>query len=215
MSRVILRRNLAVFRSTRGKPAALEWHHRCRTSGRTDAKGSRVKARMHLAALVFALSMLVLVAVGRLYGQTRGQIEAEIAFVQALPEAPGKSVTVRICGGCHSVGEVFVSRLARQGWEEKIDEMFRNGAVVSDADVAIVRDYLFNVFPARLNINTANTMDFRRFLTLSEADGDRIVTYRQQHGAFKRWEDLKLVPGIDFKKIQDRNEILSVDPSPR
>ena len=180
-----------------------------------DAKGGRVKTRMHFAALVFALSMSVLVAVGRLQGQTKSQTEAEIAFVQALPEAPGKPVAVRICGGCHSVEEVFVSPMTRQGWEEKIDEMFRNGAVVSDADMVIVRDYLFNVFPARLNINMANTMDFRRFLTLSEADGDRIVMYRQQHGAFKRWEDLKLVPGIDFKKIQDRSEILFVDPSSR
>ena len=173
-----------------------------------------MKTRMRFAALVFALSMLVLVAVGRLHGQTQAQAEAENAFVQALPDAPGKSVAVRICGGCHSVEEVFVSPLARQGWEEKIDEMFRNGAVVSDADMVIVRDYLFNAFPARVNINTANTMEFRRFLSLSEADGDRIVTYRRQHGAFKRWEDLKLVPGIDFKKIQDRNEILFVEPSP-
>jgi hypothetical protein len=136
---------------------------------------------------------------------------AQSAFVVALPESPGKAATLRLCDKCHPIEEVAVERLSKKGWEAKIDDMFRAGATGTDEDVALALDYLAATFPARLNINSAITMDFQRYLTLSEQDGDRIVAYRQQYGPFKRWQDLERVPGIDFKKIRDRREILMVE----
>jgi len=149
--------------------------------------------------------------------EARGQNsvgEIEAAYVKALPDGPGKAAMVRVCGGCHGIDEVGVATLSRRGWAEKVDEMFRAGAVGTDEDVRLVVDYLSATFPARLDINKANTMDFRRYLSLSEREGDTIVAYRQQHGPFKKWQDLEFVPGVDFKKIADRREILFVDLRP-
>ena len=138
-------------------------------------------------------------------------LSVQSPYVQTLPDGPGKAATVRLCNVCHDIEEVSVERLSRKGWEEKIDEMFRAGATGTDEDVALALEYLAATFPARLNINNAITMDFRRYLTLSERDGDRIVAYRRQHGPFKKWQDLERVPGIDFRKIKERCEILVVN----
>jgi competence ComEA-like helix-hairpin-helix protein len=137
--------------------------------------------------------------------------DPEAAYVQALPDGRGKAELVRLCSQCHALEEVAVASLSRKGWEGKIDEMFRTGASGTDKDAALVRDYLFEIFPARLDINKAITMEFRVYVGLSEKDGDAIVAYRQQHGPFKKWQDLELVPGIDIKKIRERSEILFVD----
>jgi len=161
----------------------------------------------------FAVALCLIAADGEVHGQNSvGQMEA--AFVKTLPDGPGKTAFVRVCGGCHGVDEIGVVALSRKGWESKVDEMFRAGAVGTDEDVLLLLDYLSATFRARLDINRANTMDFRRYLSLSEEEGDTIVAYRRQHGPFKRWQDLAVVPGIDFRKITDRQEILVVDPRP-
>ena len=156
------------------------------------------------------VASLLMAATWSTYAQSP-RLDPEAAYVQALPDGPGKAALVRLCSGCHALAEIGVASLSRQGWEGKVDEMFRAGAAGTDEDVALVRDYLFAIFPARLDINKANTMDFRRYVGLSEKDGDTIVAYRQQHGPFKKWQDLELVPGIDVKKVRERSEILFVD----
>ena len=86
--------------------------------------------------------------------------------------------------------------------------------VGTDQEVELALSYLARTFRARLDINRANSMDFRRYVGLSERDGDAIVAYRQRHGRFSRWQDLERVPGINFKKVRERSEILVVDPEP-
>ena len=160
---------------------------------------------------VFPVVVLFLMAATwRAPGQGEN-LEMETAYVKALPDGPGKAALVHMCSGCHSIEEIGFAGLSRKGWEEKVDEMFRGGAVGTDRDVALVLDYLFTILPARLDINKAVSMDFRRYLGLSERDGDTIVAYRRQHGPFTKWQDLERVPGINFKKIGERSEILFVD----
>ncbi len=161
----------------------------------------------------FAIALLLMAASGPIHGQNSVG-EMERAYVNALPDGPGKAEMVRVCGGCHGIDEIGVVALSRGGWQEKIDEMFRNGAVGTDQEVELALSYLARTFPARLDINRANTMDFRRYVGLSERDGDAIVAYRQRHGRFSRWQDLERVPGINFKKVRERSEILVVDPEP-
>ena len=159
-----------------------------------------------IAALLMATSWTA--------GAQEHRPDAEASYIEALPDGPGRAALVRMCSGCHAVHEIAVARLSRKGWEGKIDEMFRAGATGTVEDAALVRDYLFSIFPARLDINMGITMDFRRYLALSEEDGDRIVAYRRQHGPFKRWQDLELVPGVDVRKIRERSEILFAGPPP-
>lgn len=164
-----------------------------------------------------AISVSLVVALSLMPSQsTHGQtsdLPTQSAYAKALPDGPGTAATLRVWGTCHDIEEVSVERLSRKGWEAKIDEMFRAGAVGTDRDVALALDYLAATFPARLDINKAITMEFERYLTLSERDGDAIVACRQQHGPFKKWQDLQMVPGVDFKKIRENSEILFVDLS--
>jgi len=37
-----------------------------------------------------------------------------------------------------------------------------------------------------------------------------VIRYREQHGRFKTVDDLKNVPGLDFKKIENRRDALVV-----
>ena len=161
----------------------------------------------------FAIALLLMAASGQIRGQNAVG-EMEKAYVNSLPDGPGKAEMVRVCGGCHGIDEIGVVALSKGGWQEKIDEMFRNGAVGTDQEVELALSYLARTFRARLDINKANTMDFRRYVGLSETDGDAIVAYRRQHGRFNRWQDLEQVPGINFKKVSERSEILVVDPGP-
>jgi hypothetical protein len=166
--------------------------------------------RTNVIGVPLAVLFLLIAASWSTHGQ-EADPQMESAYVKALPDGPGKVALVRMCNGCHGVDEIGVARLSRKGWAGKVDEMFRVGATGTDRDVALVVDYLFTLFPARLDINKAITMDFRRYLSLSEKEGDMIVAYRQQHGPFKKWQDLELVPGIDLKKVRERSEILFVD----
>lgn len=161
--------------------------------------------------MLLAAASLLMAATLTTYAQPP-RLDPEAAYVKALPDGPGKAALVRLCSGCHGVDEIGVASLSRKGWEAKIDEMFRAGAVGSDEDAALVRDYLFAILPGRLDINQADSMDFRRYVALSERDGDAIVAYRRQHGPFTEWRDLERIPGVDVKKIRERSEILFVGP---
>jgi competence ComEA-like helix-hairpin-helix protein len=113
-----------------------------------------------------------------------------------------------MCHDCHEAEILNLIGLSRKGWEEIVDSMFERGAVGDNREVGLVVNYLATNFSYQLDINTAIVMEFRRFLSLSEADAEAAVAYRTQHGPFKRVVDLEAVPGINVQKIRDRSEIL-------
>jgi competence protein ComEA len=129
---------------------------------------------------------------------------------EGLPDGPGKDVTVRTCGVCHEARRAASLRLSRDGWASVIDDMVRRGAKASDDDRQTILDYLSTNFlgeaPRPLNVNTATQIDLESVLELLRREAAAIVAYRDKHGAFKTVEDLKKVPGLDYKKIAGKRE---------
>ncbi|MDP2324772.1 MAG: cytochrome c [Gammaproteobacteria bacterium] len=92
-----------------------------------------------------ALAVMVL-----LLNAGAGADEAQIRLV----DAPGRDVLMGNCSVCHSVDYVLMSAGIpdRKGWEASIGKMRRiMGATISDADSAIILDYLASNYGADLS----------------------------------------------------------------
>ena len=133
---------------------------------------------------------------------------------EGLPDGPGKDVTVQACGTCHEARRSASVRLTRAGWAAVIDGMIKRGANVSDADFPVVLDYLSTHFlgeaPLPLNINTAAQIDLESAGGLLRKEAAAVIQYREKHGRFKTLDDLKKVPGLDFRKIDTRRDYMTV-----
>jgi competence protein ComEA len=154
------------------------------------------RARLRGAAVVVALLACVLPA----------------AAQDPFPEGPGKDVTVRLCGTCHPAERSAAVRLTRDGWRDVIAKMVALGAQGSDAERAAVLDYLSTSFkgeaPKPVNLNTASTIDLESVAGLLRKESAALLAYRTKHGPCKALEDLKKVPGLDFRKINRRRDRL-------
>jgi competence protein ComEA len=161
---------------------------------------------------VFAtLGLLMAAAVALAAGQD-SQVSSPSG--EGLPDGPGKDVTVRACGTCHEGRRAASVRLTRDGWAAVIEDMQRRGAKVSEQDFPVVLDYLATHFPGEalqpLNLNTATQIDLEAAGGLLRREAAAVIRYREQHGRFKSVDDLKNVPGLDFKKIENRRDAVVV-----
>jgi competence protein ComEA len=129
-----------------------------------------------------------------------------------FPEGPGKDVTVRMCGTCHPSARGAAVRLTREGWQDVIAKMVSLGAKGTDEELAAVLDYMSTHFkgdaPKPVNLNTAPAIDLESVAGLLRKEAAALIAYRTKHGPCKTLEDLKKVPGIDFKKIDRRRDRL-------
>jgi competence protein ComEA len=137
---------------------------------------------------------------------------APAAGQDPFPDGPGKDVTVRICGTCHPSARGAAVRLTREGWQDVIAKMVSLGAKGSDAELVAVLDYLSTNFkgdaPKPVNLNTAPAIDLESVAGLLRKEAAALIAYRTKHGACKTLEDLKRVPGVDFRKINRRRDRL-------
>jgi competence protein ComEA len=131
-----------------------------------------------------------------------------------LPDGPGKDVTVKACGTCHETRRAASVRLTRDGWAAVIDGMMKRGAKVSAEEFPVILDYLSTHFlgqaPQPLNVNTAQQIDLESAGGLLRKEAAAVIQYRAKHGRFKALDDLKKVPGLDFKKIDTRRDFMTV-----
>jgi competence protein ComEA len=133
------------------------------------------------------------------------------AFAQ-LPDAPGKETVVKVCGVCHDPTTAASVRLTRDGWLNTINDMVARGAKGSDAELAQVLDYLAANFLGEgdkpLNLNTATSIDLESVLLLLRKEAAAFIAYREKNGPFKSFDELKKIPGVPYKKIEDRKDRL-------
>lgn len=127
-----------------------------------------------------------------------------------LPDGPGKQVTIRVCGTCHSPERVAALHQTRRGWENTISKMVSLGATGTNDELTAVLNYLSKSFPpipvAPVNINKATPVEMEASLLLLKSEAAAVVRYRKQHGDFKSLDDLKKVPGLDFQKIEKHKD---------
>ena len=122
-----------------------------------------------------------------------------------LPDGPGREATLKVCSGCHNVRIVASLRLTRDGWAGVVKDMVQQGAKGTDEELAQVLDYLSANFlgeaPRPINVNTAPAIDLESVIGLLRSEAKALIAYREKTPC-KAIDDLKRVPGLDFKKIE-------------
>jgi competence protein ComEA len=159
---------------------------------------------------LYGLLIVILAAVG----SAAEQSSQRVISGEGLPEGPGKDVTVQSCGSCHEARRAASVRLTRDGWAAVIDSMQKFGAKISEAEFPVILDYLSTHFLGEalqpLNLNTATQIDLEAAGGLLRREAAAVIRYREQNGRFKTLDDLKNVPGLDFKKIESRRDAVVV-----
>ena len=129
-----------------------------------------------------------------------------------LPDAPGKAEVVSVCSKCHEPVRVASLRLTREGWEEVVAKMRTLGAKATDNEFTLITDYLAENFKGEaakpINMNSATAVDLESVAGLLRREAAAWIEYRGKHGSCKSLDDLKKVPGVPFKKIDERRDRL-------
>ena len=131
---------------------------------------------------------------------------------QQLPEARGKAELLKVCGGCHQPQRSAAVRLTREGWEGVIGDMLQRGAKGTDEELAAILDYLATHFlgdaPRPLNINRANNVDLESVAGLTRKEAAAVLKWLDEVGICTSLDQLKKVPGLDYKKIDARKDFI-------
>ncbi|TAJ98353.1 hypothetical protein EPO44_11805 [bacterium] len=64
-----------------------------------------------------------------------------------MPEGEGKDVTTQLCGTCHNLQKVVVSRKNPQEWERSVYDMVARGAQIFPDEAEQIIKYLAKSFP--------------------------------------------------------------------
>jgi competence protein ComEA len=129
-----------------------------------------------------------------------------------LPDAPGKEQVVNVCSKCHEPQRVAALRLTREGWEEVIAKMVSLGVKATDAELKQITDYLAEQFKGEaakpINLNSATSVELESVAALLRKEAAAWIAYRTKNGPCQTLDDLKKVPGVPFKKIDERRDRL-------
>jgi competence ComEA-like helix-hairpin-helix protein len=130
-----------------------------------------------------------------------------------LPKGAGRELVERICTSCHELDQVTSSRNTAAGWEKIVDNMIMRGAEGTDHEFETIIQYLAANFGKdaplpKIKINKASATELASSLAIPNDTASAIVTYREKNGPFKEWADLKKVPGLDLKEIEDKKDRL-------
>ena len=134
-------------------------------------------------------------------------ILSSFAAGQDLPDAEGKQIFMSKCGQCHGLDYATGNRHTRGQWGGIITQMVDMGAVLSDEERTVIIDYLTKNF-GRISVNTARAEELESFLRLSTKDAKAIVSYRSEHGPFRSLDELKKVPDIDWKVLEEKKSLI-------
>ena len=133
------------------------------------------------------------------------------AFAQ-LPDGAGKDALLKVCGSCHQPERSASVRLTREGWEEVIADMIKRGAKGTDEEFGAVLEYLATHFlgeaPRPLNINRATNIELESVAGLTRKEAAAVLAYLDKVGVCKSLDELKKVPGLDYKKIDARKDFI-------
>src|SRR5208282_3537626 len=88
-----------------------------------------------------------------------------------LPDAPGRDVTIKVCGNCHDIDVITGYHQGKQAWSDMIAKMIEKGAEGTEDEFNAVLDYLVKNFgpntTAKVNINKAPASELESQLELS------------------------------------------------
>jgi competence protein ComEA len=129
-----------------------------------------------------------------------------------LPDAPGKDVTVRVCSQCHEPQRAASVRLTRDAWQAVLEKMVSLGMRASDDELTQILEYLSENLkgeaPKPINMNSATSVELESVAALLRKEAAAWIAYRNKNGPCKALDDFKKVPGVPFKKIDERRDRL-------
>jgi competence protein ComEA len=129
-----------------------------------------------------------------------------------IPAGAGKDATVKYCSDCHSIEQAVSLRQNGEEWKATVDKMVGMGAKIPDENVQAILGYLTKNFgpdaPLPIRVNKASAVELESLLLIKRSESRAIIQYRTEHGDFKSIEDLRKVPGLDFKKIEAKKDLL-------
>ena len=129
---------------------------------------------------------------------------------QQLPPGPARDKMQKRCVGCHEVDLVVARRHTRAEWEGVMEDMIARGTTGTEEELAQVVDYL-NKNLGKISVNSVTAKELEEGLKISERDAQAIVAWREQHGKFKSFEEVRKVPGLDAAKIGEKRGWLSFE----
>jgi competence protein ComEA len=157
------------------------------------------RGRAHIVAVVMGIAL--------------GAVIVPAPVLAQLPDGPGKDAMVKVCSPCHEPNRAAAFRLTREGWEATVSDMKWRGAKGTDEEFAAIVDYLATNFlgeaAPKLNMNRATSIELESVLSLLRKEAAAVIAYRDKVGGFKSIDDLKKVPGVDFKKIEAAKDRIS------
>lgn len=129
---------------------------------------------------------------------------------QNLPDGPGKETFESVCSLCHSPTAPMGKQWTKTQWESKVIEMLQEEPDVTAAERTAIIEYLAANFRpgGKIYINKAAAKDLATALEISPQEAESIVRVREEKGAFKSFDDLKNVPGLDPAKIAGKKDRL-------
>ena len=158
----------------------------------------------------WATAATTLILVGSIAAS--GQQSSQRPASDGLPDGPGKAELLKVCGDCHEATKATTLRLTRAGWTTVVDDIVKTGAKGTEKEIELIVNYLSTNFlgeAARpINLNTAPAIDLESVLGLLRSEAKALITYREKNGPCKAIDDLKKVPGLDFKKIDSARDMV-------
>jgi competence protein ComEA len=123
----------------------------------------------------------------------------------AFPDGSGKETFLEVCGLCHAPTAVLNKQWTEKQWDLKVTEMLQEEpAVTAKERDAIIAYLAANFRPApRVNVNRATAAELEKALGISGGAAAAIVRHREEKGAFKTVDDLKLIPGIEAVTLEE------------
>ena len=134
-----------------------------------------------------------------------------VALFWCIPAAAQdevKTLVERTCSKCHSLASTLKQRNTADTWSAIVDDMIGRGAEGSDADFEKIVKYLAKNFGPRVKVNKATAQELAGALEIAVPTAEALVEYRARHGSFKSFEDLKSVPALEGKNIDDKKDRL-------
>jgi competence protein ComEA len=135
-----------------------------------------------------------------------------VALMWDIPGGAGKDATVKYCADCHSAEQAVSLRQGKQEWAATIEKMVGMGAKIPEDSYDSILGYLTKHFgedaPIQIKVNKASAVDLESLLLLKRSEAAAVIQYRGEHGDFKSLDDLRKVPGVDFKKIEAKKDLI-------
>jgi competence protein ComEA len=129
---------------------------------------------------------------------------------QLLPAGPEKEKLVKLCVGCHEIDLVVARRHTRDEWDGVVEDMIARGSKGTEAELAFVAEYL-SKYLGKVSVNGASARELQDGLKISEKEAQLIVSWRDQHGKFKNFEEVRKVPGLDAAIIAEKRGWMSFE----